>query len=71
METTFDILVISDLKWNILNPKDNNKKKKKKKTGGFTAIPVNVQKQSTMPYHLDNPWRTSSIDVENLRYLNK
>ena len=30
METTFDILVISDLKWNILNPKDNNKKKKKK-----------------------------------------
>ena len=29
METTFDILVISDLKWNILNPKDNNKKKKK------------------------------------------
>jgi hypothetical protein len=55
-----------------LNPKDNNKKKKKKKkTGGFTAIPVNVQKQSTMPYHLDNPGRTSLIDVENLRYLNK
>jgi hypothetical protein len=38
METTFDILVISDLKWNILNPKDNNKRKKK--TGGFVAIPV-------------------------------
>jgi len=61
METSFDMLTISDLQWNIFHP--TTIKKEKNKSWIYCNSSLH---NSTEPYHLDNPWQKGRDELESV-----